>query len=301
MRDDIKRLLDAFEYGDGEYKLEEVEEAVRLKDEITPHLLDILEKVAEKPWEYEEKKDEAGYMAHVYAVALLGYFGESRAHEIFVDLFSLPRDLAYDLFFEIMDYDVGYLLYATLIGAGEASVLQERLENLKGIAGDEKFDEFFRMAILDTLNLGFAGGLVPREELLEFYRSLLIVENPDADFTGYAVRCAMELYPEEIKKEILAAFDKDIVDTGFITRDSVEETFKQDKEEVLKKLNDALQEKREQDIHEFVQWACFFEDGDYDDDDDDDYDDPARGSAPVKAALKMPSGKKSKKKKKKRK
>ncbi len=65
---DISSILEAFETFDGQYKRYEVEEAVKQQAAITPHLLQILEKILEAPGDYAEEQDR---FAHLYAIVLL--------------------------------------------------------------------------------------------------------------------------------------------------------------------------------------------------------------------------------------
>ena len=76
-----------------------VDAAIALKDEITPHLIGVLEKLLANPNDYIANPDHYG---HIYAVILLGYFGEPRAHEVIVDVFSLPGRVSNDLFGDII-------------------------------------------------------------------------------------------------------------------------------------------------------------------------------------------------------
>ena len=57
--------------------------AVKLKGEITPHLIGILDTVLSDPEPYIKDEDR---LDHVYAVILLGHFEESRAHDVIVDI-----------------------------------------------------------------------------------------------------------------------------------------------------------------------------------------------------------------------
>jgi hypothetical protein len=68
----VEQIISAFDRSDGKYKREEMEEALTLREEITPHLIRILEDVAADSHTYA---DEDHY-ANVYAAALLAYFQE---------------------------------------------------------------------------------------------------------------------------------------------------------------------------------------------------------------------------------
>jgi hypothetical protein len=94
----LSQTLRALEIYDGTYKREYVDAAIEMKEEITPYLIEILEKVLSNPAEYIARED---YHAHIYALMLLGHFGEHRAHKPIVELFSQPGDIPDKLHFNL--------------------------------------------------------------------------------------------------------------------------------------------------------------------------------------------------------
>ncbi len=73
----INEILEAFKNFDGIYKKEQVDAAIELKEEITPHLIGILENVLAGPEPYIQNDD---LYDHIYAWMLLGHFRESTAN-----------------------------------------------------------------------------------------------------------------------------------------------------------------------------------------------------------------------------
>ena len=88
--DEISAILQALERFNGIYQREAVDAAIAQREEITPHLIVSLEKVAADPSVYLE---DEGYYLHIYAFMLLGYFQETRAHQAIVEVFGLPGDI----------------------------------------------------------------------------------------------------------------------------------------------------------------------------------------------------------------
>ena len=82
----IEYLLEDLDEYTGFTKYELVDEAVARQEEVTPHLLAILERMLADPeaWLNEE------HDIHSYALVLLTHFGEPSAHRLVVELFSLP-------------------------------------------------------------------------------------------------------------------------------------------------------------------------------------------------------------------
>ncbi|MGD8445605.1 MAG: DUF1186 domain-containing protein [Desulfobacterales bacterium] len=58
----ITEILEAFKIFDGKYKREQVDAAIELKEEITPFLIEILEKVLADPDSYIENDDLYDHM-----------------------------------------------------------------------------------------------------------------------------------------------------------------------------------------------------------------------------------------------
>ena len=75
----ITEILETFKIFDGNYKREQVDAAIELKEEITPHLIEILENVRADPDPYIQNEN---LFDHIYALMLLGHFRESKAHNV---------------------------------------------------------------------------------------------------------------------------------------------------------------------------------------------------------------------------
>ena len=133
---DIPEILAAFRPSDGIYKREYVDAAVRLKDEIIPHLISILEKLLSDPTPYLENDE---YFDHVYAVILLGHFGTRQVHETIVDLFSIPGDVPYRIFGDIVTEDLPAILFKTCGGC---------LDKIKSLALNKDAYEYCRASAL---------------------------------------------------------------------------------------------------------------------------------------------------------
>ncbi|MEZ4567200.1 MAG: DUF1186 domain-containing protein [Desulfobacterales bacterium] len=110
-------ILQAFKIIDGVYKQKEIDAAIGLKEEITPHLMAILENLLADPQPYIE--DDSLY-DHIYAVMLLGHFKESSAHQVIIYLFSLPGDVPDQLFGDICTADLPMISLKTCGGSVES-------------------------------------------------------------------------------------------------------------------------------------------------------------------------------------
>ena len=99
---------------DGVYKRDQIDAAIKLKDDIIPHLIEILENVLAEPKKYAE---DGNLYDQIYAVMLLGHFKEAKAHRVIVELFSLPDDLPDQIFGDLTTSDLPIILLNTCGGS----------------------------------------------------------------------------------------------------------------------------------------------------------------------------------------
>ena len=104
MNDQISEILTAFGRFDGTYRRDEVDAALALREVITPHLIAILERVLSDSIAYADS------FGHIYAIELLGHFREPRAHDVIVNLASLPPEVPHDLFRDIITEDLASVI-----------------------------------------------------------------------------------------------------------------------------------------------------------------------------------------------
>jgi hypothetical protein len=137
-------------------------------------LIDILNKVLSDPGRHLESEP---YYDHIYALMLLGHFKEHKANKIIVDLFSLPDDIPHQLFGDITTCDLPVILLNTCGGS---------MELIKSMALNKKVDDYCRISALQAMTYAVVEGIVPREDVLDFYDSLFTGHetDPDSDFWG---------------------------------------------------------------------------------------------------------------------
>jgi len=112
----IRELIETFDHFDKKYKRAEVEEAVTLREEITPHLIRILEELAADPRKYADEE----HYANTYAVALLAHFREPAAHLPIIRAFSIGEEVNDLLWGDMVTETLPALLFQTCNGSFEA-------------------------------------------------------------------------------------------------------------------------------------------------------------------------------------
>ena len=248
MNDNIPKILAALDVFDGTYRRDEVDAALALQDEITPHLIAILEKILSDPVAYDR---EPNHFGHIYAVELLGHFREPRAHEVIVDLFSLPPELPHDLFGDIVTEDLPAILFATCDGS---------VERIRGMLLNQKTDDWCRGAAAAALVYAAVEDVMPRNEAIALFGSLFTgtEAGPDSVFWDLVASSVCDLYPEELMNVIKEAFAAGVISEELIGYSSFEDTLRRGKAQALQRVRVDLKRYMPADVHDRMSWwACF--------------------------------------------
>lgn len=202
----ITEILREFEIFDGVYKRAQVDAALELQEEITPHLIGILEQVLRDPAAYVENPDR---YAHIYALVLLGHFREQRAHKVIVDLFSLPTDLPYQLVGDLVTEDLPSILFKTC--GGSTDLIRSMILN-------KNADDYCRSSAARAMVFATADGIIPRDEVLALFGSLFTGNEASADseFWSLLAGSLYDLYPEGMMDVIEKAYEDELISPGFI-------------------------------------------------------------------------------------
>ena len=109
------------------------------------------------------------------------------------------------------------------------------MEQIKELVLNKEAYDFCRSSAFRALNFAVIGGIVSREEMLDFYGSLFTGDEaePGSDFWSFVASAVYELYPEELMDVIKQAYQNDLIWSGYIGLDSFEQALKQGKEQTL--------------------------------------------------------------------
>lgn len=253
----IQDLLQIIEYNHGTFPEDTLQEVIRRKNEAVPALLDILKKVLENP---RDTANDGNYFAHIYAAYLLAQFRVKEAYPVFVEILKLPDELPHDLFGDSI-CEAGSRILASLCG--------NELDPIKELITNSRVDKYVRSQAVEALAILALHGFLPREEVLEYYRTLLTdgAGDKNSHVMAGVVSCCNNLYPEEVMEEIRVAYQNKLVDDGYIDLAFVERTLLQEKEKVLGHYRKDVHHQFINDtIDEMQGWACFYEDS-YDEED----------------------------------
>jgi len=248
---EIQEILDAFQFNDGTYKRERVDAAVKLKGEITPHLIGILGTVLSDPEPYIKDEDR---LDHVYAVILLGHFEESRAHDVIVDILSIPGKIPYQLFGDLVTENFPTILFQTCGGS---------LDRLRSLALNKDAYDFCRGSALRAMVYAVVDGMVARGEVLSFFSSLFTATEAEEDsvFWSLLANCVYELHPAELMPVIEKAYQDDLIDSLNIRLGDFEDALQYGKKQSFKRVRGDMRRGIHTDVHDYMSWWHCFKSG----------------------------------------
>lgn len=279
---DIPTLLAKFDQLSDTYLREEVEQALEMREELTPHLLKILKEMGENPLVCAMEMRNA----HVYAALLLSHFGEPAAHALFLRAFNLPEELLVDLWGDMTTETLPTLLYRTCDG---------NLEGIKQLIVNREVDQYVRCAAMEALSYAVAFDQSRRDEVVQFLQGLFTGAEADKEshYWGNLAATLCDIHPVESMELIRKGFDDKLISPGFISFSNVEEANARGMEEAMESLQKWVTARMPADIHAYISWFAEFNQ-------EDRGEEPTPKKKTEKPAKKEPAkkGKKNKKEKK---
>jgi hypothetical protein len=245
----IREIIEAFDQANGNYKRAELEEAIILREAITPLLIRILEEVAADPAAYADE----GHFANVYAVALLAHFQEPAAHLPIIRAFCIDDEQREDIWGDMVTETLPALLFQTCNGF---------LDTIKELILNKKAHDYVRGSAVEALTYAVARGVAKREEVIGFLSGLFSGTEANADSDLWCViTCAIaDIHPAGAMDVIRTAYKDGLVYDGFVGLRDVEEDLLKGQDEVFESLLQKVGRRIPEDVDGYVSWfACFRE------------------------------------------
>ncbi|MCX5889403.1 MAG: DUF1186 domain-containing protein [Deltaproteobacteria bacterium] len=246
---EISAISQALERYSGKYEQEAVEAAIAHREEITPYLIDSLEKVADNPPQFLEDLD---YYLYIYALMLLGHFHETRAHQAIVRFFSLPSPILDELVGDIVTEHAPTILYNTSGGD---------FDLIKSLVLNRQADAYARGEAARALAYAVAAGQLPREEVLSFFSTLFSGEEagPQSTFWDLIADCILDLQPGELLPIIREADERGLLDGDMVlTEGDFSRALDLSVDHCLERLRQEMAQRSMDDPHrQMLSWSCF--------------------------------------------
>jgi hypothetical protein len=261
----IEETLKALSHKDNDFPREALEQAVARKDEITPHLLKILERVADDPDEFLNSEDSSYY----YALYLLAQFRETRAYPLVIRIASLQPATVDALLGDTITEGLPKIL-ASVCG-GDTSLITRLAENTEA-------EMYTRGSALYALLALTLSGDKTRDEVMSYYSRLfdmVLKEEPSEareDVLTTIAHCATELCPDELYDRIKDAFENGLIDAFLVDPEEVEANMAEGKDAVMPRLRENRHYQLVESVIEEMDWWAWYRESD-DENDEDDIDD----------------------------
>jgi len=244
---EMDSILRELEQNGGYFPREAVEEAIRRREEITPHLMRALQKAAEGP--VDSKEEEASFLP-LYAMFLLAQFRDRRAYPLIIDLCKLPRESLDGLIGDTITEGLPRII---------ASVFDGDTALIKSVIENSSIDEYVRGSAIRSLCILVYEGVLARADVIAYFTELFRgrLDKEYSHVWDVLASEAVDLYAKTLAEDIRGAFEKGLLWTGYMQPNEVDRAFAMQEEAVLdrsKKRHDGL-------IYDVVKemhwWACF--------------------------------------------
>lgn len=249
----IAKLIEAFDHSDQSYKRAELEEALTLREEITPHLLAILEDLVADPACYIEED----HYGNIYASALLSHFREPRAHQLLIRAFSLPREQLDLLWGDIATETLPAMLLNTCGGS---------TSGIQALALDRHADEYVRSSALSAITFAVVADVISRRQALDFFATLFdrTLAEEDSYFWLALANSIEDLEGVELTNGVRALVADGLAPEREVAEWLLEEPrldlFAGEPEVKLTTLKEEIAYRVPEDIHGYCSWfGCFQE------------------------------------------
>lgn len=198
----MENIINKLRYFNKKFPRETLEEAIKMKEEITPILLADLDRIIKDP---EIVTEDLDYMLHTYGMFLLAQFREKRAFKRIIELIRFSPDEVELIFGDVLTENLASILYSTFDG---------NLNTLQSVIENPLLNIYARGAALDVYGKLNSDGIVSKEECIEYLREL-IYDNPydeDSDLATHIEGVVIDRHIFEMIDDIQFLYDQNRVE-----------------------------------------------------------------------------------------
>jgi hypothetical protein len=198
-----------------------IDAALAQGKKIVPALLELLKDAVENFQRIDA--DDNSYITVMYILAKMR---EPQACRYIIRMASLYRDWPEKLLGDVLIDDGASLIVSTYDG---------NLQAIKNLIEHTHAYIYSRTAALESLIGLFAIGTLSREEVIDYYRTLLrspLVE--DYEFAMHLLDAVYDLYPRELWDDVMAVYDNSVFDPWATSKEEFRETLEGGMEACLK-------------------------------------------------------------------
>jgi len=244
---EIGEILSELTQNCGFFPREAVEEAIRRREEITPHMLRALQEPAQHP----PGSEEAGaYFLPLYAMFLLAQFRERRAYPPIVELCKLPRETLDSLLGDTITEGLPRII---------ASVFDGNTAPIKSVIENASVDEYVRGSALRSLSILVHEGVLARADVIAYFTELFRgkLEQEYSHVWDVLASEAVDLHATTLADDIRAGYEEGLLLTGYMHPKEVDRAFALPEETALAQSKERCDGLIDDVVKEMHWWACF--------------------------------------------
>ena len=242
--DDIIQELDQHR---GPFPRASVDEAIRRREEISPHLLRALEEAAERT---EAPEEEDVPFLLLYAMFLLAQFRDRRAYPLMIRLCKLPAGVLDSLIGETITEGLPRIL---------ASVFDGDTAPIASVIEDPSLDEYIRASALRSLSILVHEEVLSRGTVIEYFAELFRgkLEKEHSHLWDALAAEAVDLHAKTLADDIQGGFETGLLWPGFMHPQEIDKAFSQSEDAVLARSREHSPGLIDSVVDEMRWWACF--------------------------------------------
>ena len=221
---EIHDILAELRQNRGYFPQPAVDEAIRQREEITPHLLRALEEVSRNGAPTDDEVSLS--FLPIYALFLLAQFREHRAYPLIMKLCELPSETLVSLLGDTITEGLPRII---------ASVFDGNLVPLKAVIEKPANNEYARSAALGALSFLVHTGAITRTDTIAYFTELFrgTLEREPSNVWDTLASKAVDLYATSLAGDIHAAYEAGLVNPGYMQPSEVDHEFSLAEETVL--------------------------------------------------------------------
>jgi hypothetical protein len=244
---EIGDILSELTQNRGHFPREAVEEAVRVREEIAPYLLQVLREAVQRPPE----PDAAGEpFLPLYAMFLLAQFRDRRAYPLIIGLCKLPPETVDELLGDTITEELPRII---------ASVFDGDTAPIRSVIESAAVDEFVRGSALRALSVLVHMGALARADVIDYFRELFRsrLEREYSHVWDVLASEAVNLHATTLADDIRAGYEVGLLDSGYLHPKEVERAFAMPEETALGQAKTRCEGLIDDVVEEMQWWACF--------------------------------------------
>lgn len=198
----MEKIIEELQNFNRIFPAETIKDAIKVEKEITPLLLEELDRILKDP---EIVVLEPDTMLHLYALFLLSQFREKRAFPKIIELISFPESKVEILLGDVVTEDLPSILYSTY--DGNVSLLKQTIENEQGYI-------YVRAAALDVYGKLYADGFIAKEELINYLRTIIKdhLKLEESELAVYIQNVVIDRHIFEMVDDVQTFYDENQID-----------------------------------------------------------------------------------------